>query len=51
MIHWLWAFAAEHDIEHKSAREVEELIRQRQEADARDAGDSGKADGRGPHIA
>lgn len=30
-------FAAEHDIEHKSAREVEELIRQRQEADARAA--------------
>jgi hypothetical protein len=30
-------FAAEHDIEHKSAREVDELIRQRQEADARAA--------------
>lgn len=30
-------FAAEHDIEHKTAREVEELIRQRQEADARAA--------------
>lgn len=30
-------FATEHDIEHKSAREVEELIRQRQEADARAA--------------
>lgn len=29
------AFAAEHDIEHKSAREVEELIRQKKEADAR----------------
>lgn len=28
-------FAAEHDIEHKSAREVEELIRQKKEADAR----------------
>ena len=30
-------FAAEHDIEHKSAREVEELIRQKKEADARAA--------------
>lgn len=30
-------FAAEHDIEHKSAREVDKLIRQRQEADARAA--------------
>lgn len=30
-------FAVEHDIEHKSAREVDELIRQRQEADARAA--------------
>lgn len=29
------AFAVEHDIEHKSAREVEELIRQKKEADAR----------------
>lgn len=28
-------FAVEHDIEHKSAREVEELIRQKKEADAR----------------
>lgn len=28
-------FAAEHDIEHKSAREVEKLIRQKKEADAR----------------
>lgn len=30
-------FAAEHDIEHKSAREVDELIRQKKEADARAA--------------
>lgn len=29
------AFAAENDIEHKSAREVDELIRQKKEADAR----------------
>lgn len=29
------AFAAEHDIEHKTGREVDKLIRQKQEADAR----------------